>query len=157
MLKVIFTLVLTTLGAISFNSCAAQDEHANQIKRHLHGKGKTKPVKNEEIATPVRNEEWYLDQVRASDRFKAAALGNDGAEFSPRYMMVDHLVQQATISNHPIVENNKDTGSPYKNDSSLANSNKITFMIVPPVLSNKLMDLQKRPDIHPTVTFSWKN
>jgi hypothetical protein len=132
MLKLITILVLIFFGTISLDACAAQDA---PVKHRLHDK---------EIVRPVRNQEWYLRQIKESDRFKAIALESDDAKSS----MVDHLAQQATIPNHPIVETE---GVTTKKDPS-----KFTFMFVPAFLNHKLMDLQNRPDVYPTFTMTWK-
>jgi len=135
--KLITILVLISFGAISFDVCAAQDDPAPPVKHHL---------RSEKITKPVRNQEWYLKQIKESEQFKAIALESDDAKSS----MVDHLVQQATLPNYPIVENNTVTEGVTKTDPS-----KFTFMFVPPFLNHKLMDLQNRPDMYPTFTMSW--
>ena len=137
MSKLITILVLISIGAISHDACAAQDDHAPHVKHHL---------RSEKITKPVRNQEWYLKHIKESDQFKAIALESDDAKSS----MVDHLVQQATLPNYPIVENNTVTEGVAKIDPS-----KFTFMFVPPFLNHKLMDLQNRPDMYPTFTMSW--
>jgi hypothetical protein len=112
-------------------SCAFQNA---PVKHRLHGKG---------MAKPVRTQEWYLQQIRESDRFKAIALESDNAKSST----VDHLIQQATISNHLFVE----TEGIAKIDRS-----KFNFVVVPAFLNHKLMDLQNRPDMYPAFTMMWK-
>jgi hypothetical protein len=147
MSKIITIFVFAFWGSISLDACAAQNDPVNHVGHDLHGKGITKPV---------RNEEWYLKQIRKSGRFKAIALGSDGAKFPSGHLMVDHLAQQATIQNRPVIENNKATEGDLKKDSSLAKPNGITFMFVPAFLSNKLMDMQKRSDMPTTLIISWK-
>jgi hypothetical protein len=133
MSKIITILALIFLGTISLDAYAAQDAQDAPVKHRLHDKVKAKPV---------RNQEWYLQQIRESDRFKAIALESDDAKSAT----VDHLVQQTTISDQPIVE----TEGVAKIDPS-----KFNFMFVPPFINHKLMDLQSRPDVYPTFMMTW--
>ena len=115
MSKIITFFALIFFGAISLDVCAAQSDPVKHAKHHLHGKG---------TARPIRNQEWYLQQIRESDRFKAIALESDDVKSS----MVDHLVQQATIPDHPVDE----TEGIAKKDPA-----KLNFMFVPAFLNHK--------------------
>jgi len=126
-------LALIFLGTISLDAYAAQDAQDAPVKHRLHDKVKAKPV---------RNQEWYLQQIRESDRFKTIALESDDAKST----MVDHRVQQTTISDHLV-----ETAGVAKIDPS-----KFNFMFVPPFINHKLMDLQNRPDVYPTFMMTWK-
>ena len=152
MSKIITILALILLGSISLSISAAQDNQVAHKKHHSHPK---------ETTEPVRNEDWYLSQARKSEQFKAIALERDGASFLPENMLVDHPMQQATTSNHPVDKNNQNIQGLLKKNSSLADPHKITFLFVPPIPNNKLfdnkiIDLQNRSDLHPSLMLLWK-
>ncbi len=147
MLKITTILALILLGSSSLAISAPQEKPANHHKHHAHRK---------KITGPVKNEEWYLNQARESQRFKAIALESDSADFLPENMMLDHLMQQVPHSNHPVDESNKNSNGAFKNNSTLANPNEITILFVPVIPNNKLIDLQNRPDLHPTLMLLWK-
>ncbi len=147
MSKIFIIFVFTFYCSISFGADVPQESRGDHVKQKLHGK---------KIPGPVRNNEWYLSHIKNSDRFKAIALGNDGGKFTSEYKMVDLAVQQATISNQPIVENNMANEGILKKNSSMASSGKINFMFVPALPNLKLMGLQKNPETHPTFTIFWK-
>jgi len=103
---------------------------------------------------PVRNGDWYLNQARESGQFKSFA--REGGSFLNRPMTDDQLLKQATVSNHSVDVNNQEVTGSMKKNSSLANPNEITFMFIPPIPNNKLIDLPSRLDLHPTFMLLWK-
>lgn len=144
-------LVLIALGGYSLDSCSAQDKHAPPVKHRLDGKKNTKNVPKE----PARNEDWYLNQLRQSDRFRAIALEGDNTKISTDYRITPSLIQQATITNLSATETGAGQEGGLKKGTSLPGSKKITFMFVPPLSNLKFIDLQKRADTHPTFMMSW--
>jgi hypothetical protein len=170
MSRVFAILILVCFGVTSFDASAA---HGKRVKHAGHQKN-AHPAKSPvgkhparakkaiehassaKSADTARNEEWYLDQARKSQGFKAVASVNHDAKFQPKGALVDHLVQQATVTNRQAVVEGNAAESVVRKTSVFPDQNKVTFMFVPPYVGNKLMDLQKRQDAPPMFTLSWK-
>jgi hypothetical protein len=145
--RISFLLMLALLLSLSSAFSESLDKKAPHKKSHSHRK---------EITMPVRNGEWYLNQARESGQFKSFARESGQEDFLNRKMSDDQLLKQATVSNRRADANNQEVRDSVKKNSSLANPNEITFLFIPPIPNNKLIDLPSRLDSHPTFMLLWK-
>ena len=147
MSRISFLSMVALLLSPCLGFCESQDKKVLHKKSHSPRK---------EITTPVRNGEWYLNQARESGQFKLIAREGEGGIFLNRQTTDDQLLKQATVSNRSVDENNREVTGSVKKPPSLVNPNEVTFMFIPPIPNNKLIDLPSRLDLHPTFMLMWK-
>lgn len=148
MSKFIFVLTLFFAGAFCCDAFAVEQAPGITGKHHPRGN---------KIAAPAGIGERYLKPLKDTGRFRAIALGNDGARLSPDYMVTDQLVREATVPNPALVPNptfsakNKAAMGASNNDSS-----HLSVIFVPAFLNRKIMEMTNSPEMYPTLTMSWK-